>query len=368
MSLAIYSAQSSEASKLRKGDFEIYYNEEEGLVYIKTGRDDVRFNVLYNKEEVDQLISQGVDPTSFENWIFNAHKIYSFNTGNLVTVTTIAGLLEYLAGDMQALRMLMTLKIDTSAMINYIPNDPPAPGKLYLAASLYSYLNKMLSQDDLIQWSDETRPQNTTSIYTAQSLWDKINSIAGLIKYDPEVQPQANKIYEALSLYPYLNKMIVTDDLVQWSDDVRPQNTTSIYTAQSLWDKITSIVECTCDPDVMAFMTQLYNMSIIQDSGDPVTLPHLYIRSNVHAHGVFTCVNYPIRASYEKRPDMPLTDEVEYIEDSSNDYEPFDPDKPVYGTYTLPCCLTLNGTIMLLNSQWNYQWNPYRRHTYKGRH
>ena len=102
---------------------------------------------------MDQLISQGVDPTSIENWIFNAHKIYSFNTGTLVTVTTIAELLEYLAADMQGLRMLMTLKIDTDAMINYIPNDPPAPGKLYLAASLYPQLKKILSLEDLVQWS-----------------------------------------------------------------------------------------------------------------------------------------------------------------------------------------------------------------------
>ena len=36
---------------------------------------------------------------------------------------------------------------------------------------------------------------------------------------------------------------------------------------------------------------------------------------------------------------------IEYVNDNVNDYEPFDPDKPVYGTYTLPCCLTLNGTI-----------------------
>ena len=255
MTLSIYSAQSSEANRLRKGEFEIYYDEEEDKVYIKTGTEDpsdpdsksreVKFNVIYNKDEVDQLISQGVDPTSFENWIFNAHKVYSFATGNTVSITTLAGLLAYLSSDMQALKILMNMKMNLDAMISY----------------------------------------------------------------DPETQPVANKVYEALSLYPYLNKMLSLDDMIEWSDDVRHESNSSIYNAQSLWDKITSIVECSCDPDVMAFMTQLYKMSIIQDSGDSSTLPHLYIRSNVHAHGIFTCVNYPLNASYEKRPDVPLTDE-----------------------------------------------------------
>ena len=71
MSLSVYSAQSAEANRLRYGEFEIYYDQKNDTVIIKTGKEKVFFNTLYNKEEVDQLIAQGVDPSTFENWIFN---------------------------------------------------------------------------------------------------------------------------------------------------------------------------------------------------------------------------------------------------------------------------------------------------------
>ena len=47
---------------------------------VDTGKEQVYFNTLYNKDEVDQLIAQGVDPTFFENWIFNRVMLFSFGT------------------------------------------------------------------------------------------------------------------------------------------------------------------------------------------------------------------------------------------------------------------------------------------------
>ena len=67
MTLFIYAAQSSEANRLKNGLFEIYYDDTNKEIIIKNGDEQVYFNVLYNKEEINQLISQGVDPTNFEN-------------------------------------------------------------------------------------------------------------------------------------------------------------------------------------------------------------------------------------------------------------------------------------------------------------
>ena len=157
MTLSIFSAQSSEANRIRNGEFEIFYNENDDKIYIKTGRDQVKFNVIYNKDEVDQLISQGVDPTSFENWIFNEHNVYSFATGTGVSITTLAGLLMYLSSDMQALRILMNMKMNTDAMISYDPESQPVSNKIYTSDSLYPYLIKMLMTDDMIEWNDDVR-------------------------------------------------------------------------------------------------------------------------------------------------------------------------------------------------------------------
>ena len=106
MSLSIYSAQSAEANRLKFGEFEIYYDREQDKVIIKTGKDNVYFNSLYNKEEVDQLIAQGVDPSSFEEWIFNRVMLFSFATGSAVGVVSLKELLNYLSRDMQALNVL----------------------------------------------------------------------------------------------------------------------------------------------------------------------------------------------------------------------------------------------------------------------
>ena len=101
MSLSVYSAQSAEANRLKFGGFEIYYDQiyydqENDTVIIKTGNEKVYFNTLYNKEEVDQLIAQGVDPSSFEEWIFNRVMLYSFATGSAVGVVNLKELLDYL--------------------------------------------------------------------------------------------------------------------------------------------------------------------------------------------------------------------------------------------------------------------------------
>ena len=94
MSLSIYSAQSAEANRLKFGEFEIYYDQEQDKVIIKTGKDNVYFNTLYNKEEVDQLIAQGVDPSSFEEWIFNRVMLFSFATGSAVGVVSLRKLIN----------------------------------------------------------------------------------------------------------------------------------------------------------------------------------------------------------------------------------------------------------------------------------
>ena len=46
MSLSIYSAQSAEANRLKFGGFEIYYDQDQDKVIIKTGRDQLYFNTL----------------------------------------------------------------------------------------------------------------------------------------------------------------------------------------------------------------------------------------------------------------------------------------------------------------------------------
>ena len=119
MSLSVYSAQSAEANRLRFGEFEIYYDQEQDRVIIKTGKDQVYFNTLYNKDEVDQLIAQGVDPSSFEEWIFNRVMLYSFATGSAIGVVSLKELLEYLSRDMQALNIVMNNKLDSSNVVAF---------------------------------------------------------------------------------------------------------------------------------------------------------------------------------------------------------------------------------------------------------
>ena len=125
MSLSIYSAQSAEANRLRFGEFEIYYDQENDRVVIKTGKEKVYFNTLYNKEEVDQLIAQGVDPSSFEEWIFNRVMLYSFATGSAIGVVSLKELLEYLSRDMQALNIVMNGKVDSRNVVDFDADVKP---------------------------------------------------------------------------------------------------------------------------------------------------------------------------------------------------------------------------------------------------
>ena len=149
MSLSVYSAQSAEANRLRFGEFEIYYDQENDTVIIKTGKEKVYFNTLYNKEEVDQLIAQGVDPSSFENWVFNRVMLYSFATGSAIGVVSLKELLNYLSRDMQALNVLMNEKVDSNNVVAFDSEVEPTENQIYNASSLYESLKEVLLTSDL---------------------------------------------------------------------------------------------------------------------------------------------------------------------------------------------------------------------------
>ena len=173
----IYAAQSAEANRLKNGVFEIYYDDTNKEIVIKNGEKQVYFNVLYNKEEVDQLVSQGVDPTNFENWLFNRIMIYSFATESAITITTLKELVDFLSRDMQALNTILNTKVDTNNVVEYNINTQPTNTQIYSAISLYNVLKTILTNDNIIQWNESVRPDNELNIYDAQSLWDKIASI-----------------------------------------------------------------------------------------------------------------------------------------------------------------------------------------------
>ena len=177
MSLSVYSAQSAEANRLRFGEFEIYYDQENDTVIIKTGKEKVYFNTLYNKEEVDQLIAQGVDPSSFENWVFNRVMLYSFATGSAIGVVSLKELLDYLSRDMQALNVLMNEKVDVNNVVAFDAQVKPSVYQIYNASSLYDLLKEALITSDLVLWDQDVKPEKAWNVYNAQSLWDKITSI-----------------------------------------------------------------------------------------------------------------------------------------------------------------------------------------------
>ena len=241
MSLSIYSAQSAEANRLRFGEFEIYYDREQDKVIIKTGKDNVYFNSLYNKDEVDQLIAQGVDPSSFEEWIFNRVMLFSFATGSAVGVVSLKELLNYLSRDMQALNVLMNEKVDSS----------------------------------------------------------------NVVAFDASVEPTEKQIYNASSMYETLREALTTNDLVLWNQDLRPEHQWNVYNAQSLWDKITNIKECHCDPNLMDFLRQLKQISTIDPPTAIGNLKSFVLRGNIKAAGMFMSSNYPVKSAFVKRPDFP---------------------------------------------------------------
>ena len=181
MSLSIYSAQSAEANRLRYGEFEVYYDQKNDTVIIKTGKEKVFFNTLYNKEEVDQLIAQGVDPSTFEQWIFNRVMLYSFATGSAIGVVSLKELLEYLSRDMQALNIVMNGKVDVRNVIDFDVEVKPLVHQIYNASSLYEVIK------DLI---------NT-----------KVD-VSNVVAYDSQVEPSDTQIYNALSMYEALKELM----------------------------------------------------------------------------------------------------------------------------------------------------------------
>ena len=278
MSLSIYSAQSSEANRLKFGEFEIYYDQEQDKVIIKTGKDQVYFDTLYNKEQVDQLISQGVDPTSFENWLFNRTMIYSFATGASVGIVTLKELFDYLNRDMLALNILLNRKVDSSDIVSFSSGNPPTVNQIYYASSIYNLLIKVLTTDNTIQWDQNTRPgnnkiyyagglydllikvlttdntvqwdQNTKpgndKIYYADGLYDlliKVLTTQNTVQWDQNTKPGNDKIYTASSLYDLLIKVLTTDNTVQWNQDTKPENETQIYSARSLYDYLKQVLK-----------------------------------------------------------------------------------------------------------------------------
>ena len=281
MTLSIYAAQSSEANRLKNGLFEIYYDDTNNEIVIKNGSEQVYFNVLYNKEEINQLISQGVDPTNFENWLFNRIMIYSFATGSAIAITTLKELVDFLSRDMQALNTILNTKIDTNNVVEYNIN---------------------------------TQPTNT-------------------------------QIYNAISLYNILKKILTNDNVIQWNDNVRPDNDLNIYNAQSLWDKITSIRECDCDCETI---NELLRYIDIIHVDDVLNNNFINVRANMQVNGELYSPNLIYKSDFKIRNLLHTENNLNssiYEIDTEGAYDPFDPAKPIYGRWIMPCNITLNGTI-----------------------
>ena len=196
MSLSVYSAQSAEANRLKYEEFEIYYDQEQDTVMFKTGKDQVYFNSLYNKEEVDQLIAQGIDPTSFENWIFNRVMMFSFATGSAIGVVSLKELLDYLSRDMQALNIHMNTKVDSCNVVSYDADVRPLVYQIYNASSIHKELKELMNAKA---------------------------DVSNVVSYDAEVEPSENQIYNASSMHKELKEVLTTSDLVLWKQDVRPE-------------------------------------------------------------------------------------------------------------------------------------------------
>ena len=100
------------------------------------------FNTLYNNEEVDQLIAQGVDLSSFENWIFNRVMWFSFATESAIGVVSLKELLKYLSRDMQALNVVKNGKHDANKVVAFDADVEPTESQIYSATSTYETLSK----------------------------------------------------------------------------------------------------------------------------------------------------------------------------------------------------------------------------------
>ena len=234
MSLSIYSAEAAEANCLKFGEFEIYYDQENDMIKIKTGNEKVYFNTLYNKEEVDQLIAQGVDPSSFEEWIFNRVMLYSFATGSAVGVVSLKELLDYLSRDMQALNIHMNGKVDSRNVVSFVSEVKPTEFQIYNAHSLYEIIKELINgkvdSKNVIAYETEAEPTEN-QIYNASSMFKALKELAdgkvnssNVVSFEEEVEPTENQIYNASSMYEKLkeltNEKVNSSNVVSYEAEV----------------------------------------------------------------------------------------------------------------------------------------------------
>ena len=106
--------------------------------------------------------------------------------------------------------------------------------------------------------------------------------VSSVVAYKAEVEPGANQIYNALSMFNALKQVLTTNNLVLWDQNIRPEKESNIYNAQSLWDKITSIRECECDCE--AINRLLRYIDIIQ-VGDVMNKNFINVRANMQVMG-----------------------------------------------------------------------------------
>ena len=73
MTLALYADTSRISQELKRGKFRIYYNAQDKLIHIEsenTYEGEPRFDSIYNKKEVDDIITTGgsFSPTTFSEY------------------------------------------------------------------------------------------------------------------------------------------------------------------------------------------------------------------------------------------------------------------------------------------------------------
>ena len=99
---------------------------------------------------------------------------------------------------------------------------------------------------------------------------------------------------------------------------------------------------------MMAKLAEIMKRIAYKDSSALDERPSLRFKGDVTLNGSLRSYNLAAHSLYMLKPPDDLSTtlpEEESIIDYETDYAPFDPEKPVYRKYILPCHVQINGTI-----------------------
>lgn len=316
-----YAVESEYCRKVKFGGMTISYNSTENKVYFN-GPEGMKFNIVYNKDEVDEMITGGgLTPAIFLTWLLSNVMIYDINTKTSKSIQRYNELVNIVKsiGD--------SLKIDKDFWELH-----------YTHPSTYAHERKTINDfNDLLtllqinfaQLKDYRSCECDGLSDRIEKLETKTQDIEFIDKSQTGTEYNMTNVNGILRGTYLISKRFDLENLASSIQDVA-LTTNIIENNENIKTKLKELIDSSLNPEIEGKVDSL----IRNTNGISYNALNGYTKFDNPIYAA----NYPLWIDFKYAPVAPPVS-------STNGGEIVDPDNPIWGDYTLPMNVKINGKL-----------------------